>query len=182
MSGRDLRYAQYVLKHKFWVGYWGLRLGVPFGALLWHDASKFSAAEWEPYAEWFYGWDGKWPEQAKKFPNDEQAQQRKAAFEVAWRHHWQMNLHHWEHYAYTWCSIPEHGVHELPTPVPMPRDQRIEMLADWLATGMGLKGHGAAEAPRETLQYFRDNRHRMRLNAETAFWVEQTLTDMLRAA
>lgn len=193
MLVKHLRYLRYVLRHKWWVLYWGLRLDVPLWQLIVHDLSKFGPDEWEAYAEWFYGSHESgmsWPEVGKLVKRVGRADiipqtgvmyaYVKGSFDKAWRHHWQNNLHHWERYAYTWCSIPEHGVHELANPVPMPDRFKREMLADWLATGMGLKGHGVKEAPAETLAYFLENRHRQRIHPDVAYFLEWKLADMIR--
>lgn len=190
---RDWRYFKYVVRHKFWVGYWGVRLGVPIRALLVHDASKFGAAEWDAYATWFYdGPDARTTWQmvadAKRagrpggvvLATMEAYNDAKLEFAAAWQHHWQNNRHHWEHHAYTWSVSPPYDIYGIPVPPPMLNNDRLEMLADWLATGMGLKGHGVKEAPLETQRYFADNRHRIRLAPETRFWVEQTLADMVK--
>ena len=63
-----------------------------------HDESKFSEEEFEPYAEHFYG----------SGDNDFE-------FEQAWKHHWQCNEHH-----------PEHWLGE-----DMPYIYILEMLCDW---------------------------------------------------
>ena len=54
-----LAYLRYVLIHKFYVLWGGIRLGaIPFWQLIIHDASKFSKAEWLPYVRQFYNADG----------------------------------------------------------------------------------------------------------------------------
>ena len=54
---RYIAYAQYVLAHKWYVFLAGCRLGLPWLAAL-HDLSKFSPAEFGPYARFFYETDG----------------------------------------------------------------------------------------------------------------------------
>ncbi len=50
----NLKYLWYILKHKFWVAYVGIRwTGAPFWLLVIHDFSKLSKEERAPYRECF---------------------------------------------------------------------------------------------------------------------------------
>jgi hypothetical protein len=96
------QYLKYVLIHKWWVLWECCRLGIPIRGLL-HDLSKFSRAEWRPYAVYFY--------------EDSNMLSDHVRFKRAWRHHWGQNDHHWQF----WAGRP------------IPKGARKEMLADWRA-------------------------------------------------
>ena len=87
---------------------------MPLGRLIVHDLSKFSRAEWGPYADRFCsGRSG----QTDKGDDPE-------AFQKAWEHHWAHNPHHWEY----WCGRE------------MPETYVREMVADWMGASRGITG------------------------------------------
>lgn len=47
---RHIRFAWFLVVHKFWVAVAGVRLGVPAGLLLRHDLSKCRPSEWRRHA------------------------------------------------------------------------------------------------------------------------------------
>ena len=51
----DLAYADYLLKHKYYVLKGGLELDSPIWPLIKHDWSKFKPKNWVPYREKFFG-------------------------------------------------------------------------------------------------------------------------------
>jgi hypothetical protein len=85
---------------------------VPLWRLVRHDASKLSRAELMPYARHF----------VERTP-------RGAEFEAAWRHHYQHNDHHPEHF------LDGDGVMGL-----MPDEAVVEMVVDWMAAGRAYHG------------------------------------------
>ena len=108
------KYKQYVLSHKKNVEKFASWLksncpevfeGVDIGAfdevIREHDESKFSDAEFEPYAKFWY--------------NDKDHYDYDPAYEAAWDHHWMTNEHH-----------PEYWMGE-----DMPLIYILEMLCDW---------------------------------------------------
>jgi hypothetical protein len=103
-----------ILRHKYYVFMCGIELDVSLWQLLIHDLSKFSPAEFIPYAKYWEGGarDG----------------QGKVNFDRAFLHHLHHNPHHYEH----WIL---HG-----TPVPMPDKYIVEMIADWGGAGMAYSG------------------------------------------
>jgi len=107
-----LKLIRVILLHKWYVLLAGWRLRVPLRRSLVHDLSKFSPAEFGPYARHFYGKEG--------FGDP-------AKFDFAWDHHKQWNPHHWEFWA---CVIID----------PMPMVYVREMIADWLAAGRAYNG------------------------------------------
>lgn len=139
-----------VLKHKWFVLIAGRRLKVPLWRLLVHDLSKFSPAEFGPYARHFYGKPG--------FGDP-------ALFDQAWVHHKLCNQHHWEH----WCSRLADG-----EAFPMPLVCVREMIADWLAAG---KAYNGAWPDLANFTWYKANRAKMRLHAITAARVKTALAE-----
>lgn len=72
-----------------------------------HDASKWSVAEFEPYALYFYV-------DKNKYKDD---------FDYAWNNHQKNNPHHWQY----WVLVNDEGTKALK----MPQSYIIEMLCDW---------------------------------------------------
>ena len=75
-----------------------------------HDKSKYSAEEYEPYAEYFYGDN----------PKEED-------FNKAWHHHIINNPHHWNY----WCFVDSIDNTNEIICVDMPVEYIVEMIADW---------------------------------------------------
>ena len=111
----NLKYLRYVLVHKWWVFYAGVRLGgIPIWQLFIHDWSKFGAAEWKPYVD-FQPYHGK----IETAPED-----IKLAFNAAFEHHLSVNPHHWKY----WNGVE------------IPLVYTREMLADWYGAGRAISG------------------------------------------
>lgn len=117
---------------------------------LWtHDLSKFSIAEFVPYANWFYSKLGVeyTPTKHPNGNNDIHEEYRKD-FESAWLHHYSRNKHHWNfHYklgnsAYT-----------------MPLQYVIEMIIDWSAMARKFN-----DSP---LDYYMKNRNTIHITKDT---------------
>lgn len=79
-----------------------------------HDLSKLSRAELMPYA-WHFA--------------DRDRHEPDPAFERAWRHHYEHNDHH-----------PEHFFDEHQTPRRMPDEAVVEMVVDWMAASRAYEG------------------------------------------
>lgn len=146
-----LAYAWYVARHKWFVLVAGLRVGAPLWRLLIHDWSKFTRAEWGPYVRRFFsGNAGNWDKTAD--PED---------FHRAWTHHWHLNSHHWEH----WLVFRGDELR----PIPIPESLVREMVADWMGAGRAITGRW------EVLQWYDQNRERIRITPETRALVESLL-------
>ena len=154
-----LRYASYVVRHKWFVFRAGLKTGAPLWRLLIHDWSKLTPAEWGPYVQTFYG---------PKIPNPgttaevAEREARRAAFDKAWLHHQHRNPHHWQH----WLLQEDDG--DLKT-LEMPCGLAREMVADWMGAGRAITGRW------EVATWYEANRHKIRLHPETAFQVERLI-------
>ena len=77
-----------------------------------HDASKYDEAEFEPYAEYFYG--------------DKGGKDVLYEFNRAWLHHQHFNPHHWQH----WVLREDDGN---TVAIEMPKEYVLEMISDWWA-------------------------------------------------
>lgn len=91
------------------------------GLIKTHDASKLSAEEFIPYADWFYGDYGKnWD--SFDTVHEEEHNRIKLAFDNAWKHHLENNMHHWQ----SWGSKEFYNPYEAEI-------HCVCMLCDWIA-------------------------------------------------
>lgn len=153
-----LRYARYVLRHKWFVlaECWKRRL---YWRGLMHDLSKLLPSEWFPYARHFYGpRSGNVDVAGSPYMPHEQA-----AFDLAWLHHQNVNDHHWQ-----WWMLTEDDTGQ-PKCLPMSPAARLEMLCDWRGAGRA-QGYGD-----NTLPWYEKNKGRMQLHPDTRRWVEEAL-------
>lgn len=114
-----LRYAWYLVRHKWHVIIAGVRLGVPLWRLLSHDWSKFMPDEWGPFIAWLYG---------------ERSEPNRVAFRAACRRHYRRNPHHWQH----WITADARSDRFVD---PMPELFVREMVADWIGASKA-QGNG----------------------------------------
>lgn len=89
-----IEYLKYVLRHKWFVFWACLRLGVPFYIALIHDWTKFTPQEWGPYVRNFFNPDGSRRSVRDKTGAYNPVEQGEA-FLMAWQHHESHNKHHW---------------------------------------------------------------------------------------
>ena len=108
-----------------------------------HDNSKFSDEEFEPYRKTFYS------------INDIEKNSAKEEFELAWKHHYETNNHHPEHW------VKDGIIYE------MTMDAIIEMICDWEA--MSYKFGGSAK------EWYDKNKNNIPLHITTRNKVEQIL-------
>lgn len=83
-----------------------------------HDESKYSKEEFEPYRNWFYSVKGE--------------EKNKLAYDKAWLHHQHHNPHHWQY----WVNINDDGSIEA---IEMDETALVELFCDWV--GMSYKFH-----------------------------------------
>jgi len=153
-----LEYASYVMRHKWYVFVECWRLGIVWRGVT-HDLSKLRPDEWVPYATFFHGPRAIQRRDASGYykPTDT----GDGAFDFAWLLHQKRNRHHWQ-----WWVIPEDGGGE--KMLPMPADDRLEMLADW-------RGAGRAQGTPDTRSWYMVNRDKMRLHPDTRSWLEREI-------
>lgn len=118
-----VRFFWSLCRHKWFVAVAGWRLRVPLWRLIIHDWSKFTRAEFGPYA--------------RRFGKGRAGLLTKAAdpseFHQAWAHHWHLNPHHWEY----WLSIEDGGTVSARE---MPFTYILEMVADWQGASRAYTG------------------------------------------
>lgn len=155
MSDYQKQYAEALRRHIEAVQTFATdHMQMPWEHVATHDASKWSPAEFEPYARHFYG------------PKD-----RPAEMAAAWLHHIHHNPHHWNHWIFSGGWTPagsgaENGV------LPMPKRYAEEMVADW---------HGASYAYTgswDIRKWLTENMPRITLHSETAALVRNILTSL----
>lgn len=145
---KHLRYARYIVRHKWFVFRAGLKTRAPLWRLLIHDWSKLLPVEWGPYAERFYG---------PTHPG--------VAFDRAWLHHQHRNPHHWQHWV---LRRDDGGVRVLPMPQKFVR----EMVADWMGAGRVITGKW------DVAGWYSKNRDTILLAPSTRYDVERLLSEV----
>lgn len=110
-----------ILVHKYWVYYFGRKLGIGRWRLIKHDISKFSFTEFIESVKYYQGTSSPIPI-CKKING----------YSKAWQHHKGRNQHHYEY----WTDNYDTGM----TLIPMPFECLEEMIADWCAAGRTYQG------------------------------------------
>lgn len=155
---KHLKYAKYVLRHKWFVLIQCAKRGIFWRGLM-HDISKIHPSEWVPYVNFFHGTPKPSVRDSTGYykPTDT----GDAAFDFAWLLHQKRNRHHWQ-----WWILPEDdgGVKVLP----MQEPYRTEMICDWL-------GAGKAQGSLSVNAWYKKNCMRMQLHPDTRAWVENEL-------
>lgn len=147
-----LYYLKYVLRHKWFVFWACLKMGVPFWIALFHDWDKFLSDEWFAYVHTFYAPDG-----SKQYKES-------AEFSIAWLLHQNRNKHHWQYWILTW----DRGTFDCQE---MPDVYRREMIADWI-------GAGKALGFPNTWEWYEKNRTNIQLHPTTRIWVDNIIAEM----
>lgn len=150
---KHLKYAWYVLRHRWFVFVECVRLGIPWRGLV-HDLSKFLPDEWFPYVEFFYG--------AWKDRGETLSVRVLAAFNAAWLRHQHRNPHHWQY----WRLREDDGGTKL---LPMPEKYVREMLADW-------RGAGRAQGFDKLGPWYEKNHRMIELERETRALLHSLMT------
>lgn len=146
-----LRFLRSLLLHKWYVFLAGRHLGVSLWQLIIHDLSKFSPAEFGPYARRFgVGRGGVVDHTADS-----------AEWQAAWEHHWRNNAHHHEYWSGGDGSFL----------TPMPDKYAREMVADWCGAGRAYTGRW------EVATWYAANRERIKLHPETRAKVERLIAE-----
>lgn len=143
---KHLKYASYVLRHKFYVGQECFKRGLYWRGLK-HDWSKFLPSEWMPYATFFN--------------TPEKTPAMKDAFTIAWMQHWHRSDHHWQ----WWVRISDNGevaAREMSEPA------RLEMLCDWIGVQRAL---GKNDLP----SWYAEREDGILLGPKTKRWLKNQL-------
>lgn len=110
-----------VCVHKFWVLYYGCKLGIPVRAFF-HDFSKFHPIEFFESVKYYQG--------GKSSPIN--AAKADKGYSLAWQHHKGHNPHHYEH----WTDKYDTGT----VAIKMPWKYVMEMMADYLGAARAYMG------------------------------------------
>ena len=114
------KHVKTVCKHKYWVGYYCFRAGIPWRGIK-HDLSKFSLTEFWESVKYYQGTSS--PIDACKKAN---------GWSKAWLHHKGRNDHHYEY----WQDNFDKGGEALL----MPKECAIELICDYLGAGRAYMG------------------------------------------
>jgi Family of unknown function (DUF5662) len=158
-----LKNLNYIFKHKWFVFVECCKMGMPLRGLV-HDLSKFSVAEFKPYALYFFGKLPDWQsfKHANGFPYEFTKDYWEEKFELAWLHHKRVNPHHWEY----WVDMDSKNEMLVRK---MPEKYMKEMLCDWRGAGRAINGKD------DTKEWYLKNRDRIMLHPETKQWIEDQL-------
>lgn len=156
----NIGYMKGLLKHKFWVGYYCIKLGVPFHIAVLHDVSKFSFIEWSSYVNNFYNKDGT-KKEVRDATGAYDTNKQSDAFKMAWINH-QRNKHHWQ----SWVNIGDRGVLSC---VDIPEVYIKEMVADWCGAGIS---HSGKLNPKG---WYEENKENMLLSKNSRTFLEEFL-------
>jgi hypothetical protein len=170
-----LNYLRSLLRHKWFVAVAGSKLGVSWWALLVHDWSKFTPAEWGGYVQKFYG-KAAAERAAVAFQRTTGALYRPdpiwdqaavdAAFDAAWLHHQKIQPHHWQ----AWVLVTDQDEPRI-RPLPMPEKYVREMVADWCGAGRAYTGRW------DVAGWYEQQRERVVLHPDTRALVEQLVRE-----
>ena len=157
---RNVQYAKYVIRHKWFVMLACFKHGIPWRGIV-HDISKFRPSEWIPYARFFYDPNGN-----KKTRRDSTGYYKPTdtgdvAFDYAWLLHQKRNKHHWQ----WWCLPKDGGGIKV---LPMPRKYALEMYCDWVGAG---RAQGVDDWYNPG-RWYEANKSKMILHADTVRMVE----------
>ena len=147
------RYTKYVLRHKWYVLNYCVKLGIPWRGIV-HDLSKHLPNEWYPYAEFYYG------------PNSKNENRHAGDYERylhAWNSHQKRNKHHWQYY----ILVKDDGTI---LTLDMPFVYVKEMVGDWLGAGKALNGKN------DVMNWYKERRETMRMSTKTRLKLEALLT------
>ena len=162
-----LAYLRYVLIHKFYVLWGGIRLdGIPLWQLVIHDASKFSKVEWLPYVRQFYNADGS-QRRVRDATGAYDPSVQSEAFKAAWLHHWKNNPHHPQYWI---ANYAVRGEKKHDVALPMPDVYIREMVIDWFAAGM-------AQGKPDCMAWYAAQKDKLVLHSETRIAVERVLQE-----
>lgn len=162
---RHLKYASYVLRHKWHVFVACCKLGVPWLGLI-HDWSKFLPREWFPYARYFYDPDGTPRAQRRKTGYYRPSETGHDDFDRAIFLHCTRNKHHWQ----AWILAADGG-DQTEKCFAVPDRHRREMLADWI-------GAGRAQGAGGVWEWWSANGHKLKLHPETREWLDRKIGEL----
>jgi len=200
-----LQYLSYVLRHKWYVFWECLKLGIPWRGLV-HDLSKFRRDEWKPYVDYFHR-RKVYPVRATNTGYKRPDYTGDMAFERAWFLHCSRHDHHWEWWLRTapktlWSigsydqtkpdviQHPEYGDFWLDRAYYGEEHRRLMALEAALKSGVepmpmsdkacremlaDWRGAGKAQGHPHTKVWYEQNRDKLILHPDTRAWIEEQL-------
>lgn len=128
-----LKYLWYVLRHKFYVGVFCIKMGL-YAQGMWHDMHKLRRFPFIAYANHFYGnRNGRTLQGDSATGYSKPVKTDDLEFDRAWLFHQKTQKHHWQF----WVLLEDSGNVKL---LPMDECYWREMVADWygasIATGV----------------------------------------------
>lgn len=161
---KHFNYLKGLLKHKYWVFVYCLKLKVPLYLAIFHDISKFSFIEWFPYVNNFYNNDGT-KRSVRNSDGSYDPNKQSDKFKLAWINH-QRNKHHWQ----AWVNVGDNG---LVTPIDIPEKYIREMIADWCGAGMSYSGKATP------VEWYNSNKDKMILSEYSKLIIKNILEDFI---
>ena len=196
-----LRYAGYLLRHKWYVFRACRQLGVPLWQALVHDWSKLRPSEWFPYVRFFYGLprvgdvvEVTRPEGGGRARVVEQRRDPHSRYKVEMLDgsrpapFWAADSEvagleeaksafefawglHQKRNKHHWQFWLSKSAGGEATPAPMPERYVREMVADWVGAGRAITGRV------EVVEWYARNRDGIRLDARTREQVERLIAE-----
>lgn len=125
-----LKHWQTIRIHRKWVRYYCHLAGITWRGIV-HDLSKYSPTEFFESARYWTGTHS---------PIEEAKHEK--GYSLAWLHHRGRNPHHWAY----WADNFSEGL----TIYPMPKDDFVEMVCDFLAAGRAYQGENFSYSSERT--------------------------------
>lgn len=147
-----ISYLIYILRHKWFVFFECLKVGVPLWAAIIHDWQKFTQVEFKTYAINFFG----------PWKKDDRPQWLVDEFERAWLHHLHYGPHHWDY----WLTCDDDKKYKA---LEMPDRYWREMVADWRGAGQAITGKD------DTAKWYISKRNDIMLHPKTRAQIEHEL-------
>lgn len=166
---KEIKYLQYLLRHKWYVFVECFKSGLYWRGLI-HDISKFSPTEFFPYANFFYGVSGSHnPRISHKNGYCKPILTGDKDFDSAWLNHCKKNKHHWQ-----WWITTDADGREKFTPIPEP--YLTEMLCDWVGAGKAQGHFSPKQDPYLNVRnWYTENRKKLRLAEITRKEIERRI-------
>ena len=158
--GNFYNHFKKVCKHKYWVGYYCFKAGIPWRGIK-HDMSKFSPVEFLESVKYYQG---------NRSPIDKCKEVN--GWSKAWQHHKGRNDHHYEY----WMDDFDHGG----KPLKMPPECAIEMLCDYLGAGRAYSGDSFSYA--DELEWWKKkSQNPLAMHPVTKMFISFELTKIAKA-
>jgi len=166
---KEIKYLQYILKHKWYVLVECFKSGIYLNGLT-HDMSKLSPNEFFPYANFFYGENNNY----KHCTNSKHGYCKPIStgdsqFDLAWIEHCKKNKHHWQ----AWVTKNEKGEEKL---LPIQEPYLTEMICDWVGAGKAQGHNSPKDDPYFNVRnWYMENGSKLKLTEETRKDIEKRI-------